>query len=122
MPKTRSVSSGESPKAARASGFPKPPASCRYLSTTSRKLISTQFISTRLYPNIGARCSVGYVDVEQIGLRGESEALEQFLRAMHGAKRLGARQGDARDVVQAGHFLARHPGPGGAARAAFTSI
>src|ERR1700730_12681417 len=122
MPKTRSVSSGESPKAARASGFPKPPASCRYFSTTSRKLISTHFISTRLDPKIGARFAVGYVDVEQIGLRGESEALQQFLSAVHRAKRLRVRQGDARDVVQAGHFLTRNPQPGGAASAAFTLV
>ena len=40
---------------------------------------------------IGARFAVGHVDVEEIGLGGAGEALEQLLRAVDGAKSVWAR-------------------------------
>src|SRR5437879_7761845 len=80
------------------------------------------YIQTYLYPNIGARIAVGHVDVKQIGLRGPSEALEQFSRSMAGAKRLGTGHGDAGDVIQAGHFVTRKPQPGRGAIAGCTVI
>src|SRR5579864_1353540 len=100
MAKTRSVSPADRSKAARGSGRPKPPASCRYFSTMSCRagdgrgamVISGIHILNSLDPNVGARFAVGYVDVKQIGLRNAGEALEQFSRAVIGAKRLGTRQ------------------------------
>src|SRR5260370_40129231 len=117
MAKTRSVSSLESPKAARASGRPKPPASWRYFSMMSRKL--GDWRGRQSYPKVGARLAVGQVDVKKICFGGASETLEQLLRAMAGTKRLGSRHGNAADVVQAGYLLARKPEPGPGAIAAF---
>ena len=63
-------------------------------------------------PEIGAGFAIGHVDVEEIGLGGASETLQQLLRAVDRAKSLSSGHGDARHVVEAGDFIARNPQPG----------